>query len=136
MGFAEVVHFPQLSRIQDNLGGELECFEALESFAKRIATNHHAMVFEQDTIGLCLRTTLFCDPRTKFRIDALRDSGARTRFVSSEPLLGSMLVFAKQDYRPGGFYDQPPIRAMRAVFANIDMSITRRAEQFLPPGEE
>lgn len=51
------------------------------------------------------------------------------------PLLGSMLVFAKQDYRPGGFYDQPPIRAMRAVFANIDLSITRRAEQFLPPAE-
>ena len=32
--------------------------------------------------------------------------------------LGSMLVFARHDYRPGSFLDQPPIRAMRAFFAN------------------
>jgi len=69
-----------------------------------------------------------------FVMMAAGEYGKLTRPLA--PLLGSMLVFAKQDYRPGGFYDQPPIRAMRAVFANIDMSITRRAEQFLPPGEE
>jgi hypothetical protein len=68
-----------------------------------------------------------------FIMMAMGEYGKLTRPVA--PLLGSMLVFAKQDYRPGGFYDQPPIRAMRAVFANIDLSITARAEQFLPPDE-
>lgn len=68
-----------------------------------------------------------------FVMMAMGEYGKLTRPLA--PLLGSMLVFAKQDYRPAGFYDQPPIRAMRAVFANIDLSITRRAEQFLPPVE-
>ena len=49
------------------------------------------------------------------------------------PLLGSMLVFARQDYRPGSFLDQPPVRAMRAFFVNADFRISRRAEWFLPP---
>ena len=66
-----------------------------------------------------------------FVMMAMGEFGKLTRPMA--PLLGSMLVFAKVDYRPGGFFDQPPIRAMKAVFDNIDMSITRRAEQFLPP---
>lgn len=49
------------------------------------------------------------------------------------PLLGSMLVFARHDYRPGSFLDQPPVRAMRAFFDNADFRISRRAEWFLPP---
>ncbi len=49
------------------------------------------------------------------------------------PLMGSMLVFARQDYAPGSFYDQPPVRAMRAFFANADFRISRRADTFLPP---
>jgi hypothetical protein len=48
------------------------------------------------------------------------------------PLLGSMLVFARQDYRPGSFLDQPPIRAMRDLFASVDFRISRRSEWFLP----
>jgi hypothetical protein len=69
--------------------------------------------------------------RIPFIMMAMGEYGKLTRPIA--PLLGSMLVFAKQDYKPGGFFDQPPIRAMRAVFDNIDMSITRREEQFLPP---
>jgi hypothetical protein len=49
------------------------------------------------------------------------------------PLFGSMLVFARHDYRPGSFLDQPPIRAMRALFDNVDFRISRRVEEFLPP---
>lgn len=49
------------------------------------------------------------------------------------PLIGSMLVFARQDYAPGSFYDQPPIRAMRAFFDSADFRITMRANWFLPP---
>jgi len=49
------------------------------------------------------------------------------------PLFGSMLVFARHDYAPGSFLDQPPVRAMRAVLDNIDFRISRRAESFLPP---
>ncbi|MCC6630027.1 MAG: type I 3-dehydroquinate dehydratase, partial [Chloroflexi bacterium] len=47
------------------------------------------------------------------------------------PLFGSMLVFARHDYAPGSFLDQPPVRAMRALFDNVDFRITRRAENFL-----
>ena len=49
------------------------------------------------------------------------------------PLFGSMLVFARQDYAPGSFLDQPPIRAMRALFSSVDFRISRRTEEFLPP---
>jgi 3-dehydroquinate dehydratase len=49
------------------------------------------------------------------------------------PLFGSMLVFARRDYAPGSFLDQPPLRAMRALFDSVDFRITRRAEDFLPP---
>ncbi len=49
------------------------------------------------------------------------------------PLFGSMLVFARQDYAPGSFLDQPPVRAMRALLASVDFRISRRAEAFLPP---
>lgn len=51
------------------------------------------------------------------------------------PLFGSMLVFARQDYAPGSFLDQPPIRAMRALLDNVDFRISRRAAAFLPPEE-
>jgi hypothetical protein len=72
--------------------------------------------------------------RIPFVMMAMGEYGKLTRPIA--PLFGSMLVYAKQDYRPGGFYDQPPIRAMRAVFANIDMSITRRAEQYVPRDDD
>ena len=49
------------------------------------------------------------------------------------PLFGSMLVFARQDYKVGSFLDQPPVRAMRAMLDNVDFRISRRAEWFLPP---
>jgi hypothetical protein len=48
------------------------------------------------------------------------------------PMLGSMLVFARQTYYPGSFLDQPPVSAMRALFSNVDFRITRRAQAFLP----
>ena len=51
------------------------------------------------------------------------------------PLLGSMLVFARQDYAPGSFLDQPPVRAMKAFFGSVDFRINaRRAATYLPEG--
>lgn len=66
-----------------------------------------------------------------FVMMAMGEYGKLTRIIA--PMLGSMLVFARQDYRPGSFLDQPPIRAMRAFYSNADFRITRRAEWFLPP---
>ena len=34
------------------------------------------------------------------------------------PMLGAMLVFCHQTFKPGGFHDQPLIRAMKAIFDN------------------
>ena len=65
-----------------------------------------------------------------FVMMAMGEYGKLVRTIA--PLLGSMLVFARQDYRPGSFLDQPPVRAMRALFANVDFRISRRAEWFLP----
>lgn len=66
-----------------------------------------------------------------FVMMAMGEYGKLNRIIA--PLLGSMLVFARQDYRPGSFLDQPPVRAMRTFFSNADFRVTRRAEWFLPP---
>ena len=66
-----------------------------------------------------------------FVMMAQGEYGRLTRFMS--PMLGSMLVFARQSGSPGDFLDQPPVRAMRAVLDNADFRISRRAEAFLPP---
>ncbi len=66
-----------------------------------------------------------------FVMMAMGEYGKLNRIMA--PLLGSMLVFARQDYRPGTFLDQPPVRAMKAFYANADFRISRRAESFLPP---
>ena len=65
-----------------------------------------------------------------FVMMAMGEYGKLNRIMA--PLLGSMLVFARQDYRPGTFLDQPPVKAMRAFFANADFRISKRAEWFLP----
>jgi 3-dehydroquinate dehydratase I len=62
---------------------------------------------------------------------AMGEYGKLTRIMA--PLLGSMLVFARHDYRPGSFLDQPPVRAMRSFFDSADFRISRRAEWYLPP---
>ena len=49
------------------------------------------------------------------------------------PMFGSMLVFARRDYAPGSFLDQPPLKSMRALFDSVDFRISQRAEDFLPP---
>jgi 3-dehydroquinate dehydratase type I len=69
--------------------------------------------------------------RIPFVMMAHGEYGKLVRIMS--PLMGSMLVFARQDYAPGSFYDQPPVRAMRAFYASADFGITKRAEWFLPP---
>jgi 3-dehydroquinate dehydratase len=69
--------------------------------------------------------------RIPFVLMAMGEYGKLVRAMS--PLLGSMLVFARQDYTPGSFLDQPPVRAMRALFSSVDFRISRRAESFLPP---
>jgi 3-dehydroquinate dehydratase len=66
-----------------------------------------------------------------FVMMAMGEYGKLNRIMA--PLIGSMLVFARQDYRPGSFLDQPPVRAMKAYLTNSDFQITRRAESFLPP---
>ena len=68
--------------------------------------------------------------RIPFVMMAMGEYGKLVRAMA--PLLGSMLVFARQDYRPGSFLDQPPVRAMRALFSNVDFRVSRRAEWFLP----
>jgi 3-dehydroquinate dehydratase len=69
--------------------------------------------------------------RIPFVLMAMGEYGKLVRAMS--PLLGSMLVFARQDYTPGSFLDQPPVRAMRAVLSNVDFRISQRASWFLPP---
>ena len=106
LGFAEVVHFPQLSCIQDNLGGELERFEALESLAKRITANYHAMVFEKDTIGFRLRTTLFCYAHTQFlapweRVWSKGDLPADVPCLWKKARVWYLTADAEADQRPG-----------------------------------
>jgi len=45
------------------------------------------------------------------------------------PMLGSMLSFCIQPCSPGGFPLQPPIRAMKAAWENIDWSVTKSPEE-------
>lgn len=45
------------------------------------------------------------------------------------PMLGSMLAFCTQPCSPGGFPLQPPIRAQKAAWENIDWSITKPPEE-------
>src|SRR5919202_221411 len=66
--------------------------------------------------------------RIPFVLMAMGEYGKLVRAMS--PLLGSMLVFARQDYRPGSFLDQPPVHAMRALLAKVDFRLRRRAEWF------
>jgi hypothetical protein len=69
--------------------------------------------------------------RIPFVLMAMGEYGKLVRAMS--PLLGSMLVFARQDYTPGSFLDQPPVRAMRTLFSSVDFRVSRRAAWFLPP---
>lgn len=45
------------------------------------------------------------------------------------PMLGSMLAFCTQPVSPGGFPLQPPIRAMKAAFENVDWDVTKPPEE-------
>jgi 3-dehydroquinate dehydratase len=46
------------------------------------------------------------------------------------PMLGAMLVFCHQTFKPGGFHDQPLIRAMKAIFDNTAwINVTRPLEE-------
>jgi hypothetical protein len=47
-------------------------------------------------------------------------------------MLGSVLVFCRQTYSPGSFYDQPLIRNVHVVLENVDTTITERASSFVP----
>jgi hypothetical protein len=44
-----------------------------------------------------------------------------------------MLVFARHDYSLPTYLEQPPVRAMKAFFANADFRITQHVRDFLPP---
>jgi hypothetical protein len=86
----------------------------------------------EDTLeALQTNVTLARELRIPFVHMAMGEYGKLVRPLA--PLFGSMLVFARQDYAPGSFLDQPPIRAMRALFCSVDFRISRRAEEFLPP---
>ncbi len=80
----------------------------------------------------CLSSTVLLKRKLgmPFVMMAMAEYGKLTRPMA--PLLGSMLVYARHDYRPGSFLDQPPVRSMRAVLDNVDHRITKRAEAFLP----
>jgi len=50
------------------------------------------------------------------------------------PMLGAMLVFCHQTLKPGGFHDQPLIRAMKNIFDNVSWTkVTKslKEEKFL-----
>lgn len=88
---------------------------------------------DDDDVVESLAATVLLKQRLNvpFVVMAHGEYGKLTRALS--PLLGSMLVFARQDYRPGSFMDQPPVRAMRTLFGSVDFRITRRARSFMPP---
>src|ERR1700736_5780710 len=65
LGFAQVVHLPKQKGVQSNLGGELQCLKTLEGLRERLASNHHAMVFEHNTTGPRLGTKLLRDAAPK-----------------------------------------------------------------------
>ena len=63
-----------------------------------------------------------------FQVQGHGEHGKITRIVN--PMLGAMLVFCHQTLKPGGFHDQPLIRAMKAVFDNMDwISVTKALEE-------
>ena len=86
-----------------------------------------------EDVAECLATTVALRRALKipYVMMAMGEYGKLVRIMS--PLLGSMLVFARQDYAVGSFLDQPPVRATRAFLDNADFRISRRAERFLPP---
>jgi hypothetical protein len=88
---------------------------------------------DDDDVAEALTSTvrLKRELRIPFVLMAMGEYGKLVRALS--PLLGSMLVFARQDYARGSFLDQPPVRAMRQLFSSVDYRISRRAEWFLPP---
>ena len=45
------------------------------------------------------------------------------------PILGSMLAFCTQPLSPGGYPLQPPIRAMKAAWENIDWCVTKAPDE-------
>jgi len=81
--------------------------------------------------SLTSTVTLQRELKIPFVMMAMGEYGKLTRPIA--PLLGSMLVFARQSVSAGSFLDQPPVRAMRALFDNVDSRITRRANWYLPP---
>ena len=86
---------------------------------------------DEDVVESLESTVLLkCELKIPYVMMAMGEYGKLNRIMA--PLLGSMLIFARQDYRPGGFLDQPPIRAMKAFYGNADFRISRRAKSFLP----
>jgi hypothetical protein len=69
--------------------------------------------------------------RIPYVMMAMGEYGKLIRILG--PMFGSMLVFTRQDYRPGSFMYQPLVRAMRNFYSNADFRITRQAQAFLPP---
>lgn len=66
--------------------------------------------------------------RVPFQVQGHGEHGKITRIVN--PMLGAMLVFCHQTLKPGGFHDQPLIRAIKSVFQNMDwINVTKVLEE-------
>jgi 3-dehydroquinate dehydratase len=72
--------------------------------------------------------TLKKDLKVPFQVQGHGEHGKITRIVN--PMLGAMLVFCHQSLKPGGFHDQPLIRAMKAVFDSMKwIEVTKPLEE-------
>ncbi len=62
-----------------------------------------------------------------FQFQCHGERGKVLRVVA--PMLGSALVFCNQQFKPGGFHDQPLVHAMRAIFDNCNFEPTKPVEE-------
>jgi len=82
---------------------------------------------DDDDVAEALASTvrLKRELRIPFVTMAMGEYGNLVRTMA--PLPGAMVVFARRNYEPGNFLDQLPVRAMRALLADVDLRISRRA---------
>ena len=92
----------------------------------RLCTSYDDIV-ETLATNVALRAQL----EIPFVMMGMGEYGKLTRPMAA--MLGSVLIYCRQTYSAGSFYDQPLIRNARAALENVDTTITARAARFLPP---
>lgn len=87
-----------------------------------VCTNERELVEGFKTIVELKRTL-----RVPFQFQCHGEHGKLLRVVG--PMLGSSLVFCNQEFKAYSFTEQPLVRAMRSVFANVDWKVSKPAEE-------